>query len=389
MVIHRVVPCAAAARGTAWSLSAQPGCSNNRWRSVVRVLALLACLAIVGWAGPAAAIVVTETADFPGSSGFGIGSVSVGALDPGGNTVSGSLAGNCVPGDCNGISAGDTQDSFKFTVPAGQQITSLTVTTSNVVGPAGFTATTSLRSPTITVIPTTFLSLGGTTANLVASPIGAGEYSISVFGQGASAAGAFSLNWSVAITVAPIVVNDDADNDGVPDGEDNCPTVPNPDQTDSNGDGFGDACIDPTAIISDGAHVDPTATIGAFSTVKKGASVGAGSAVGETAVINQNVQLGEDVTVGNSTVIHQDSSVGAGSVIGASVIIDRGVTILENVVIGDGARVGQGSVICSGAQIGNSATIGKNALVDAGQIVPDSSVLTGQKVAPSPASCSP
>jgi len=388
MVIRRVVPCSADSRGTARSLSAQPGCSNNRLRSFATILALLACVATVGWVGPAAAIVVTETADFPGSSGFGLGSVSVGTLDSGANTVSGSLAGNCVPGDCGFAGAGDTQDSFKITVPAGHQITSLTVATSNVSGPAGFTATMSLRSPTITVIPTTFLSLGGTTSNLVVSPISAGEYSISVFGQGASAAGAFSLNWSVAINVAPVVVNDDADNDGVPDGEDNCPTVPNPDQADSNGDGFGDACVDPTASISDGAHVDSTATIGAFSTVKQGASVGAGSAVGETTTVNQNVQLGEVVTVGNSTVIHQASSVGAGSTIGASVIIDRGVTILENVVIGDGARIGQGSVICSGAQIGSSSTIGKNVLVDTGQVVPDGSVLAGQKVAPSPTSCS-
>lgn len=91
-----------------------------------------------------------------------------------------------------GIINGDTQDSFLVTVPDGFQITSLMVTTSNVSGPTNFSATMGVRSPTNNnVIPTTFLSLNGTTGNLVASPIGAGVYSISVFGQQASAVGAF------------------------------------------------------------------------------------------------------------------------------------------------------------------------------------------------------
>jgi len=37
----------------------------------------------------------------------------------------------------------------------------------------------------------------------------------------------------------------DRDGDGVPDGVDNCPDVPNPDQADSDGDGVGDACQKP------------------------------------------------------------------------------------------------------------------------------------------------
>ena len=187
----------------------------NRNRCAL-LFALSVCLAA---GGAVYAIGVTETTDFPGGFSFNPG-VSVGTLDPGANTVSGSLAGNCVLNtnfnfiDCNPgtVAGGDTQDSFNITVPAGYQITSLTVGTSNVSGPASFSATMSLErnaspSPPVNVIPTTFLALGGTTANLVTSPIGAGEYAVSVFGQSASTTGAFSLNWTVTVNLAPVVAS--------------------------------------------------------------------------------------------------------------------------------------------------------------------------------------
>jgi hypothetical protein len=45
--------------------------------------------------------------------------------------------------------------------------------------------------------------------------------------------------WTVETAAAP---PPDTDGDGVPDDVDNCPTVANADQADSDGDGFGDAC---------------------------------------------------------------------------------------------------------------------------------------------------
>jgi hypothetical protein len=59
------------------------------------------------------------------------------------------------------------------------------------------------------------------------------------FGGFGDNAGAYSVSasWTQRATCAP-----DGDNDGVPDSADNCPTEPNPDQADSDGEGVGDAC---------------------------------------------------------------------------------------------------------------------------------------------------
>jgi hypothetical protein len=46
----------------------------------------------------------------------------------------------------------------------------------------------------------------------------------------------------VALGDTPFPTCQDVDDDGVPDGIDNCPEVPNPDQEDADGDGVGDAC---------------------------------------------------------------------------------------------------------------------------------------------------
>jgi carbonic anhydrase/acetyltransferase-like protein (isoleucine patch superfamily) len=353
--------------------------------------ALIVLLCLTAGAGVLSAITVSETTDYPGGTSFP--GLSIGTLDPGTNTVSGSLAGNCVIGDCNGISAGDTQDSLTFTVPAGYQVTSITIGTSVISSPAGFTATMSVAAPKtpppgiITVIPTTFLVLNSTTGNLVTTPLGPGVYSLSVFGQGASAAGSYSLNWSASIFSAAIPTSTDQDGDNVPDDIDNCPTVANSDQLDSNGDGFGDACVNPTAIISAGATVSPTATIGALSSIKKGAVLNAGASVGQNSTVDQNAVIGTNVAIGDSTLISQGTSIGAGSTIGSSVVIDQNVTILQNVVIGDATHIGQGSVVCSGAHIGSNSTIGKNALIQTNQSLPAGSAIAGQKGVPSPASC--
>jgi len=53
---------------------------------------------------------------------------------------------------------------------------------------------------------------------------------------------------------APIVCGD-SDGDGIPDDEDNCPHVANPDQRDSNLSGIGDACETPDLVHSTAAFL--------------------------------------------------------------------------------------------------------------------------------------
>ncbi len=173
-----------------------------------------AVLALVALgSAPASAITVSETTDFDNSASFAWYASSVGLLDPGVNTISGSLDGNCLDTayglSCNPgtLEGGDTQDSFQLEVGSGYAINSLTVTTSNVSGPAGFSASFNLRDSSYAVLASDYsLPLDSTTPDLIVSAIGAGLYSISMFGQTASEIGAYSLDYSIEINVSAVPV---------------------------------------------------------------------------------------------------------------------------------------------------------------------------------------
>lgn len=159
-------------------------------------------------ANSAKAITVTEIGDFSGGASFSpFGESDIGLLDSGINTISGSLAGDCVPSDCNGASAGDTQDSFLIEIAPGFKIDAVIGTTSNVNGPAGFSSSLSVYKDTFSNnVLFTNMPVNSTSPSLFLTEVGTGEYSFSVFGQGASEAGAFSLDYSLQIEVSAVPI---------------------------------------------------------------------------------------------------------------------------------------------------------------------------------------
>lgn len=58
--------------------------------------------------------------------------ISIGELDSGVNTISGSISGSCSTANFNNCS-GDTADVFNFTLPSGEELISLNLTISNLL----------------------------------------------------------------------------------------------------------------------------------------------------------------------------------------------------------------------------------------------------------------
>ncbi len=204
----------------------------------------------------------------------------------------------------------------------------------------------------------------------------------------------------------------DSDGDGVADDVDNCPTIPNPGQVDTDTDGFGDACVPPGTIPS-GVVVGDNPVFGNGVTIKSGvlsigdnavfgnnviiknnATIGDNVNLGDDVTVQNDVTIGSNVTVGAGTIIKQGSVIGDGAFIGTGVTVGKFVTIApgaigENVVIGNNVNiqrnvfigvdgsigndtlVKQDAVIGAGADIGARVTIGKNAVVAPGAVVPD------------------
>ena len=186
----------------------------------------------------------------------------------------------------------------------------------------------------------------------------------------------------------------DADGDGVPDGQDNCPSVNNPDQSDGNGDGYGDDCVSPDVVvpptarfgvnptIGQGTRIEPgvvfgdDAVIGEFVRLFRNARGGDRVTIGDLAEIGRRAQLGHDVRVSFASKLEAGVVVGNGALIADRVVIRRGVSIGAGanidalVQVGAGARVGNGATIGMGARIGRGAVVQPGAVIPPGTSVP-------------------
>jgi hypothetical protein len=99
-----------------------------------------------------------------------------------------------------------------------------------------------------------------------------GDYSITV--SVADSNGSYNESPAAFILHVNAPAVTDSDGDGVPDDQDNCPTVANADQANADGDAYGDACdgnafaptvATPAADVTNGVEGSPMSTSGAFS----------------------------------------------------------------------------------------------------------------------------
>ena len=102
---------------------------------------------------------------------------------------------------------------------------------------------------------------GATNSVVDTVSLGTGAYDVAVI---QSLARAYTTNQTAdAVSVVQDEISGgDADGDGVPDASDNCPSVPNPEQTNTDGDALGDACDpdDDNDTVGDGADNCPLAS---------------------------------------------------------------------------------------------------------------------------------
>jgi UDP-3-O-[3-hydroxymyristoyl] glucosamine N-acyltransferase len=191
------------------------------------------------------------------------------------------------------------------------------------------------------------------------------------------------FSWTISVVPA------DGDGDGVPDAEDNCLTVANPDQADLNGDSFGDACVSLSANIDPNATIGQNPVIGDDSHIKSGASVGDNAEIGANSTIGRNATIGDNFTAGDNTHVKQDADIGDDVTLGNDVTVGISATVADRVQAGDGsqikdnANIGQDVILGMDVTIGASTAIGARSKIDDRTFIKqDTTIAEGVTIAP-------
>ncbi len=196
--------------------------------------------------------------------------------------------------------------------------------------------------------------------------------------NGAEALSADNMN-SPALVAAFVIAPPDQDGDGVTDRLDNCATMPNPDQMDSNGDGYGDVCVPPGSVASS-ASLGVGPVIGLNSRVSRNATLGDLANLGDNVRVDRNVTAGDNLVVGNGTRIFRNADLGDNVELGSDVRIGRNATLESDVVVGNGTVIGRGAVIGEGVVIGDNVRIAPGAVIEAGAVIGDGAVIRSSVV---------
>ncbi len=160
----------------------------------------------------------------------------------------------------------------------------------------------------------------------------------------------------------------DVDDDGIGDGTDVCITVADPAQTDSDGDGLGDACAHPTASV-DPSTVFRGAYIGARSSIAEGGVVEAGAVIGRAVTIGPDATVGSDAVIHAQSVLAQGIVLGAGTALGQASTLDAGVIVGENAVLGPYVHIGEDSQVADHAVLARSVRVGSNSTIGADTVL--------------------
>jgi UDP-3-O-[3-hydroxymyristoyl] glucosamine N-acyltransferase len=197
---------------------------------------------------------------------------------------------------------------------------------------------------------------------------------ISAQGVGAASAPNADRMDTPALVATFMLAPPDQDGDGIVDSNDNCATIPNADQMDADGDGYGDACV-PVGGVAGNATLGLGPVVGLNSQVRRNVTIGDFANLGDNVIVNRNTVAGNNLIVGDDSQIARNVTLGNNVELGSNVRVGRFAELENDVLVGDGSVIGNSASIGAGAVIGNNVRIEPGAVIEPGAIIGDNAVI--------------